>query len=282
MSGILIELKTQTNESIGAIEFYNYDDENNINLNSIFIKKEYTGKSYAILLIFLMFIYIYYFNINIKTISLDDDSDLSLTTDSIYYKLGFRLFDKNDMPNMKLFFTKNTTNKNNLIKTYNDTRFKYKEGSPNTNILNVYNDIGHYLNTNSYIKTKINQLSNINNLIISIKNIGDDNNLIDIDTKDKKNIKLLFKTFIKSYKTSNTLSVQKSKKTIKKPTKKPTVLNAPLNISPTFEGGYKKIKDMSLKELQNYAKIHNISYTKKVNGKKCNIKKDSLIKKLSK
>lgn len=209
--GYHIKLYKISGEEIGAIEFYHYKNDKLINLNSIIVYDKYKGKSYGTLLIYLMFLKIVDLKLNdkIKLITLDDSSDLSLNLKSIYYKLGFRITDKENLESMKLFFTKKEKSK--LIETFMQEGYDYNDETYSKNII-IYNDIKDYIKGFSDIKQKFITCENI---MVEISIIKDDSTLTKLN-----NIRLLD---ILNYKSKY------SKKITKHPIAKKTITKKSIN-----------------------------------------------------
>ena len=162
---------------IGFISFIYNIINKKIYISYLNVFNEYKGKSYGTLLILFAIQYIIenihnsYF---IKNIKLDDCSDYSGSTNSIYYKLGFRNYDTNNREELfiKFFNKNNDINDINLKTIYDLYDYIYNNNLDKLNTIN-YNSILfkiNIFNNNELIKIKDIKF-NLNKKIIKIMRI---------------------------------------------------------------------------------------------------------------
>ena len=151
---------TNNNNKIGYINFIYNHKTNKIYISYLNVYNEYKGNGYGTLLILFSIKYIIdnidnsYF---IKEIKLDDCSDYSCSTNSIYYKLGFRNYDYRNKEELfvKFFKSKNNLNLKSIYDLYDYIYY------------NCYNKLNSIIYNNLVFKVNIYS----NNELIKIKNI---------------------------------------------------------------------------------------------------------------
>jgi len=173
------------NNCIGYINFIYYNQTNKIYISYLNVFNNYKGKGYGTLLILFSIRFIIenihnsYF---IKEIKLDDCSDYSCSTNSIYYKLGFRNYSQRNEELFVKFFNNNQNKNeikfktiydlydyiyiNNLIKlntiNYNSLIFEIDIYDTKTNDLikvkNINFDLDKKINKNSRITRRMSKL----------------------------------------------------------------------------------------------------------------------------
>lgn len=241
-SGYYIQIQSIKNHDIlGSIQFYYYEDENKIHVTSLFVEEEFRNKSYGIFLMFLMFMHT--INLKVNEVTLDDSSDNTGTTESLYYKLGFRVLDKSNPEEMKLNFA--------YARDY------------------VQNHLKYY----SLKLSKVN-LEDIN--IICNRIISDDEIVPDKSMKNDitKLLNEYFDSFssLKRKRPDEELDTEKTYKRAAEGGSKYSLENIMKLLL-----NYIKLEDLLL-----IAKKYNIKSTKKVHNKITNISKDTLVKKICK
>jgi hypothetical protein len=113
-------------------------------LSNLFVDDKYRGKGYGKILIFVMFHHLKFKKLPVESVSLEDASDRTVTRHSIYYKLGFRIIDKEDASAMKIFFTKDSKKQDRLREDYKLHHYQYsrsRSADPP-----IYESIHEYLN----------------------------------------------------------------------------------------------------------------------------------------
>lgn len=201
VNGYLIVIKNNVgqNDEIGYIEYYHYVENKTVNINTIFVHESYRKKSYGTFLMFLMFFHIgVQLNTKIISFTLNDSSSLNLTKDSIYYKLGFRIYD-NAMDNMVLLL-----NKTNIIDYITSNNFL--QNKIDTIFIKNFQDV--IIDYETIVKEKRHHLETITfkNIIDNINSNGGENKrtLMKLTIKElqkiaqEKNIKYTIGVGIKS------------------------------------------------------------------------------------
>lgn len=145
---------------IGFISFIYNDKNNKIYISYLNVFNDYKGKGYGTLLILFSVKYMIdniYNSYFIKDIKLHDCSDFSGSSNSIYYKLGFRNYDNKNEDELFVKFFKN--NNNNIKTIYDLYHYIYNN---NIDKLNTINFKSITFKVNIFNKNELIKIKDIN------------------------------------------------------------------------------------------------------------------------
>lgn len=176
---------------IGDIQFVYVQDENKVYITNLYIIHKQRGKSYGRYLILLMLHKLQEFKYDIDCIEVDDYSDYNKTKESLYYKLGFRIDNKNNEEEMRLYICNNKEKRKTIRETFLKNKYKYYD---NDNVkIKIFNSFKEYIFYNLLLIE--NKGQNINkNVKVHISQFIDENNMRELNKKN------LYKFVMNKYK----------------------------------------------------------------------------------